>query len=51
MAQSKSLEKFTKLLDPASDFADEKKLFGEIADKAGVMRTENEDLRSLKEMM
>ena len=44
-------DKFNKLLDPASDFADEKKLFGELADKAGVMRTANEDERSLKEMI
>ena len=44
-------DKFNKLLDPASDFKNKDKLFGELADKAGVMRTVNEDERSLKEMI
>ncbi|WP_321328595.1 hydroxylamine reductase [uncultured Ilyobacter sp.] len=44
-------EKFNHLLDPISDYEDKDRIFGVLADKSGVMRTENEDERSLKEMI
>lgn len=43
--------KFDTLLDPLSDFENKDKVFGKLAEKSGVMRTSNEDERSLKEMI
>ena len=44
-------DKFSKLLDPASDFADEKKLFGELADKSGVITSYSIHYTKLYEVM
>ncbi len=44
-------KKYDHLMAPAKDFKDKNEVLGALAEKAGVMRNSNEDIRSLKEMI